>query len=296
MKKPFMCLLMMFLLTGMLWAQEQECPFMYGEYKPESFVTLFGDKVNIRKEASTQAELVTQLSIGSQVSIVEKSEKTYTMGGYTTNWYKVNITGEQANHTGYIWGGLLSMVTTDIPRAEGGSDKLVYGFTSWSKEKDFITTIRIIRDGKVLTSLDFEPISSGFHDAGVFGHGVCIKIDGNHGFKGIKNVIRLEYIYEACGYENGEIFLLWDGVKLTYLAKASMVVEAGIFAYTYDLIFPDMPGGKPNTMQINQEFIETEWNDETEKITNHEITRKKFVWDGLSVSIMPEEVEKMNDE
>lgn len=296
MKKLHFNFLALCLLTFTLQAQEQNCPFRYGEFSPESAVNFFGDKVNVRVEPSTSSALVAQKSIGSAVTVVEKSDATFTMGGYTANWYKVYFVEDQTYLSGYVYGGLLSMVTAELPRAEGKADLLLYGITSWSTEKDFMSTVRIVRDGQLLTTLDFPPISSGFFDAGVFGHGVCIAIDGNHGFKGIKNIIRISYTYEACGYENGEIFLLWDGANLTYLAKASQVTEAGVFSYTYELIFPDTEGGVPNTLKIIQEFIETESSGDIEKVTNHEITTKPFVWDGIKVTALPEEVRKVNNE
>ncbi len=288
MKKLFILLFLSGLVTTL--NAQVDCPFRYGEFSSESEVYLFGDKVNVRAEPNTTSAIVSNKPIGSEVQVLSKSDKTFTMGGYTTNWYLVTFVENGKTLNGFVWGGLISLVTTDIPRTEDSYDQLVYGITGWSNEKEFTSTVRIVRDGKVLTSIDFEPISSGFFDAGVFGHNVCIRIDDGHGFKGIKNVIRIEFGYEACGYENGEILLLWDGTKLTYLAKASQVVEAGVFAYTYDLIFPDQPEGKANTLQVVQEYIESEYEGETEKVLNHEITYKDFSWNGITVTALPEEV------
>lgn len=273
-------------------AQTQECPFNYGHFTTESDVFLFGDKVNVRQSPSVQSALIGQKGIGTPVTVVEQSDEQFTLGGYSTNWYKISYTEGPEMFTGYVYGGLLSMVTGALPREDGGTDQLLYSITSWSKEKEFTSTVRIVRDGVLLTSLDFPPIASGFFDAGVFGHGVCLSIENSHGFKGIRNVIRLQYIYEACGYENGEILLLWDGSKLTYLAKASQVVEAGVFHYSYTLTFPDEEGGKPNTLKIVQEMVETEWEGESEKVSSDVLTLKTFVWDGNAVNEMPEETEK----
>lgn len=290
--KNFMILFVFTLLFTYAHGQEN-CPYAYGEFMNENTVFLFGDKVNVRAEPNTTAAVVSNKPIGSEVQVLSKSDKTFAMGGYTTNWYLVTYVENGKTLNGFVWGGLISLASTEIPRSDGPADQMVYGISGWSNEKDFTSTLRIVRDGKLLTSLDFDPISSGFFDAGVFGHSVCVKIDDAHGFKGIKNVIRLNFEYAACGYENGEILLLWDGVKLSYLAKASQVVEAGIFSYTYTLIFPDDPEGKPNTLQIIQEYIETEYVGETENILSHEITTKKFNWDGLKVVEAAEELKKI---
>jgi hypothetical protein len=290
--KKFIILIACAMLLSKAQGQEN-CPYAYGEFMNESEAYLFGDRVNVRAEPNTTSAVVSNKSIGSEVQVLSKSDKTFAMGGYTTNWYLVTFVENGKTLNGFVWGGLISLATIGIPRSDGPADQMVYGISGWSNEKEFTSTVRIIRDGKLLTSLDFEPISSGFFDAGVFGHSVCVKIDDAHGFKGIKNIIRLSFEYAACGYENGEIMLLWDGVKLTYLAKASQVTEAGVFAYTYSLIFPDEPEGKPNTLQVIQEYIETEYVGETENILAHEITTKKFGWDGLKVTEMPEEVKKI---
>jgi hypothetical protein len=269
---------------------QANCPFSYGEFGAASNAFLFGDKVNVRAQPNTTAAIISNKPIGSAIQVIEKSDQTFAMGGYTTNWYKVSFMDGETSKSGYVWGGLISMATTTLPRGEEKADQLVYGITGWLGEFNFNSTLRIVRDGKVLTSLDFDPISSGFFDVGVFGHGVCVTVDDGRGFKGIKNVIRLEFIYEACGYENGEIFILWDGIKLTYLAKASAVSEAGIFSYTYDLVFPDMPEGKPNTLGIIQDYIGWGESGDSLIVAEEEITTKQFTWDGVNVKALEEQV------
>lgn len=289
MKKNFLSFLFLIVVNISLIAQ-QNCPFHYGSFAMETSASLFGDKVNVRATPSTGAAVVANLNIGTLVYITELSEKKFTMGGYTTNWYNVNFDNNGKRESGYVWGGLISLVSADLPVSANNSDKLVYGITSWTQENDFISTARIVRDGKVLTSIDFDPISTGFFDAGVFGHSVCIAIDGNHGFKGIKNVIRIEYIYEACGYSNGEVFLLWDGSRLVYFTKATRVSEAGIFHYGYELVFPDEPNGSADILKIIQTSEEYEESGDSLRVANREVTEKKFQWDGAKVITLPEEV------
>jgi hypothetical protein len=291
MKIKLTILLLVLSIAGL--RAQTECTYYYGKFTENNLVRLFGDRVNMRAAPNTTSALVDNEGIGSVVELLGPADETYTMNGYTTNWYKVGLFGAKEGSVAYVWGGLLSMVSAELPNDAGGKDVMVYGLTGWANEGGFKSAVRIVRDNKLLTSLEFEPIASGFFDAGVFGHSVCVKIDGNHGFKGIKNIIRLEFIYEACGYENGEIFLLWDGNKLTYLAKASQVTEAGVFAYTYTLTFPDDEKGKANTLQIKQEYIESEYNDDVEKVIAHEVTLKQFSWDGSAVTALPEEVEKI---
>jgi hypothetical protein len=175
-----------------------------------------------------------------------------------------------------------------------------------------MATARVIRDGKIFTSLEFEPISFGFFDPGYFGHSVCVQVDDSHGFKGIRNVIRVEFSYEACGYSNGEVYLLWDGTKLIDLTSARWVVDAGVFAYTVETYFPDDSiGGHKDTLTLVHTFIETYFPDpdvdtvydddgrlvlpaggymydESGEIIKKEITMNQFVWDGIKVTELPE--------
>lgn len=294
----------MILMLGMAGsASSQKCGLQYGHFEPDQDLFLYGDKVNVRSTPSTSGAVVSNLPAGHPIMIDQADDATFAMGGYSTNWYRVVYKESGQDKAGYVWGGLISMATAELENPGAANDQFVCSISSWSQEKNFVMTARVIRGGKILTSLDFEPISSGFFDAGVFGHGVCVTVDGNHGFKGVRNVIRLEFNYEACGYENGEIFILWDGSKLTWLGKASTVVEGGVFAYTYELFFPDDPvSGSPGILKVLQtyeEYYYPEGDQQLSDVANlviledgsmmiMEKTLKSFSWDGTKVTVLPE--------
>lgn len=268
---------------------QQDCTFESGKFRTNVEANLFGDKVNVREKPSVDAGTIVNLSIGTPVLLMSKAESVYDENGYSTNWYEVKIAYGGSEKTGYVWGGLISLGSAEIQNAPGKDDLFVYGITSWSADNGFMSTARIIREGKVINNLEFRPISMGFFDPGVFGHTVCVKADNGHGFSNIKNVIRISFSYAACGYENGEILLFWDGAKLQYAAKASALGEAGIFNYTYKIIFPDEPEGHENKLMIEQTM--TEYGEVNDSIytKSREVTLKNYKWDGVKIITLPEE-------
>ena len=268
---------------------QSNCPFRGGKFDTGVEANLFGDKVNVREKPAKDALVIANLTIGTPVSIIENTETEYAMNGFGSDWYKVSFDYNNDQKTGYIWGGLISMASAEIPFGNGPPDMLVYSITSWDVNKSFNSTLRIVRNGKMINSLDFKPISTGFFEPGVFGHSVCVSVMGNRGFTGVKNIISVSYTYAACGYENGEILLFWNGSQLIYAAKASMVSEAGVFHYDYEISYPDDKEGKKDLLMITQTL--TQYNEvkgdyvESQK----EVTLHSFRWDGSSITELPEE-------
>lgn len=266
-----------------------ECGFEFGTFKEGSKVFFFDQKVPIHSAPSPESAIIGHAGIGTPATIAGRTEESVIRGGARNYWYQVQYQDKDSIITGFVWGAQLSMVTQRLPGATH-TDLLLYGCPVWSTADGFTSTALVLRDGRIISRLTFEPIASGFFDAGVFGHSVCAGIDTPHGFRGVECLVRLIFEYPACGYENGEIFLLWTGEKLYYLAKGSGVSEAGVFRYTYQTVFPDDSGGESNTLQILQEMTEYEWVDDQEKITSHERRMKRFVWDGERVNEYPEEI------
>ena len=291
-------------LMAMISLAQVDCDFNYGEFKVDRTVCLFGDKVNVRSKPSTTATVVANLPIGTEVTIVEKTDVTFTIGGYNTNWYYVKFLDKGEEKTGYVWGGLISMASIKIPNPGAADDLFVCSITSWTAQTNFTMTGRLVRNGQVIHTIDFEPISMGFFDPGEYHHCVCIGVSDGHGFKGVKNIVSLEFVYGACGYENGKILLFWDGSKLYYAGKASAVFEAGVFNYFYSIVYPDdEKNGLSNILKIVQTYEEYVASpddpvpsdttgmitDESGWILKREVTLKQYHWDGSKMIALPEE-------
>ncbi|MDF3820014.1 SH3 domain-containing protein [Leptospira sp. 96542] len=111
------------------------------EKTPNSTYNLFGENVNLRSEANTNSKIVTKLSIGDKIQIVQKTEEKFSQNGTTEYWYKIKFGKE----TGFVWGGLIADYTVTLgdkkllcrnkgPKLTGVELKLIQGNKILSNE------------------------------------------------------------------------------------------------------------------------------------------------------------------
>lgn len=209
--------------------------FNYGKFNESTDVLLLGDNVNIRNSPSLNSKVVANLPIAHPLTIIENSEEKLTLNGFKSAWYKVSFKHNGKMMNGYVWGGLISMCSFTLPN----NDIFLYGINKNVKEKGYESVAKLVRGGKIISSIKFRPIGGEFFDNGDYGHSVGGQILTNKGFSNVKNIFSISFTYEACGFANGEIYLFWDGKKLTYGVEAITVSEAGVFHVTTNLIFPE---------------------------------------------------------
>ena len=83
------------------------------EFEKDSTYLLYGDKVILRDQASSNGKALDTLSIATSVKIISKSSKKIELNGIEWNWYKV----KSKHGTGYVAGGLLA---SDFRKINGG--------------------------------------------------------------------------------------------------------------------------------------------------------------------------------
>jgi hypothetical protein len=272
------------LACSILKAQSEKAVYVYGEFKEGAVVHIFGDKVNIRSGPSVSEKIVATLSAGTPVTIIKKTDVSFKINDYQANWYEISFYSGTVLKNAYVWGGLLALASFEIPNSSGGKNNLaVYGITAFdSKAYDFSSQLRIIHADTIYTSLTFDAIYSPLGgDDGKYGY--CVEADllGNCGFSSISNIIKLEYIYGACGFNNGNVLVFWDGKKLTFGLNIIKVSEAGIYNYNYDLIYPDQKEGKPDKLLVKRNIINY---DENLTVTRDTIYFEEYKWDKTSLS------------
>jgi hypothetical protein len=134
----------------------------------------------------------------------------------------------------------------------------------------------IINSGnEVLAEKELELIG-GEHDgkdALHYYHSVEAGIMSPSGLTGVVNVIDLHMHYDACGYTNGHIFLIWDGKQMHYVFEGYDSADAGIYASYSSAIFPSDAGGKEG--KIFSVFNQVGYDSEKEDIP--EITHDSLV-------------------
>lgn len=111
---PFLALL---LLSALLPAQAAYA--YYAQAKEGSSHRVFENRVNLRKEPSTRAEILCQATLGDELSVLSESGNGLDeINGFQARWYEVECKGAK----GYLWGGLFSTTEFeedfDVPPAQ----------------------------------------------------------------------------------------------------------------------------------------------------------------------------------
>lgn len=251
-----MLLSVLVILTS-LTAQAEYGVYNYGEFLLESPVLLFGDKVNIREEPSINANVVATLTIGDPMEIIDKAETRYTVNDYTTNWYQVAFEKEGERKEGYVWGGLISIVSLPLKTFdEDHFDVLLFAITGFDEEKGFTGEARIAREGAIISKVSFDIISHIEIEGGGYSHSIAGLALDDAGFSQLDNIFVLSFTYGACGVASAEVLLFWNGKKLVYGVEGISVSEADVFSQTCDFFFPDEIEGSPNYLIHVQTFDE----------------------------------------
>jgi hypothetical protein len=260
-------------------AQTDKTVYNYGAFKEGAIARLFGDKVNIRSGPSVKDKIVANLPIGTPLTIIRKSEEAYKMNEFISNWYEVSFFLGKDEKKGYVWGGLLSLISFEVPNNPGGKKTwLVYGITAYDTATyKFSSQLRLFRNDSLISTLSFEPIFSPLGGERIYSYCIGGEILDNHGFTGISNIVKLEYIYGACGFNNGNILVFIKGKDLIYGVEAIEVGEAGIFSYTYELIYPDQVDGKANKLLVKYNIKNFKEDMTIERDTSYS---KEYQWDG----------------
>lgn len=212
------------LLTLILFAQYEydgkRIANSYWEFEKGSTELLYGDRVVLRKTASTQAEAIDTLNIGSEVKILQRTEDKIEVNGRESNWYKV----KSKSGVGYIPGGFIAL---DSREYDGG----VYLVIVAGRDEDLKVRARYLKNGNYFgkeCSLN----------TGAF----QLEVSGNRGVEGVESILVIDLFAEACGVDGGKIYLFNDGECLIEAISCREVSDGGVFWFSETLRFPDEIG------------------------------------------------------
>jgi hypothetical protein len=79
---------------------------------------------------------------------------------------------------------------------------------------------------------------------------------GNKGLDGIKALLVIDYIAEACMMESGATYFIWNPKNLDKLFHLSAFHNAGVEYYEESVIFPEDSNGVAGKVIINSEYVE----------------------------------------
>lgn len=250
------------------------------QWAPNDTVAVFGDKINVRSQAATDASVVSQLMAGDEVIIAEVSTQTSTLNGVTLPWYKVQWNNKKSS--GFVWGGLLSI----MPAATTGNTRFVAGVLKATRQTpddipEYSFEIRAIRNGALSDRVNTNIRSEG---------SVYLRPieQGARGLKGYTSLLVLSIGYEACGYPWHEWYVLWNGTKLSALPVCQSVSDGGVFSHTEEYVFPQgtdeyTPGhyGDENQVFFSIEHHEREDREDNSGWDENSWVRARLMrWDG----------------
>ena len=251
------------------------------QWNPNDTVAVFGDKINVRSQPSTDATAVTQLVAGDEVIIEEVSTQSSTLNGVTLPWYKVHWNNKKSS--GVVWGGLLSIMS----RAVSSDTRFVAGVLKSVKKsandiREYSFEIRAVRkgvvSGKVTTTIQTE------------GSVYLRQIEhGARDLKGYSTLMILAIGYETCGNPLHEWYVLWNDSQLSALPVCKTESDGGDFYHAEYYVFPQegpdesRPGHYGDESQVFFSVEQHEREDREDNTgwdENRSVRARLMRWDG----------------
>jgi len=272
MKFKYLMPVFIFFLINISFAEETSV--YNSEFAENSKTYLFADSVRIRKDPdAAKSNVIDTLNIGYKITILTKSDQIMVIDGYKDYWYKVTYKKNGKDSIGYVWGGMLS-----LGYSAKGDLLFLIGIKKYNEKGGFTGECKLVKNNKLISSAAFEPhyISMG-DDNGIYDYTVTTELSDSKGLAGLNSVLRINFIYGACGYPVGNIWIGHSTDKLYYIGKDTSIYEAGVFQVEEKYIFPADKNGTKNTVKLISES--SEFDEKTEDYKLKDKQEKKFKWE-----------------
>jgi len=245
--------------------------------------TVFATKAYVRAQPSLKAAILDSLSAGNVVTITSAPFKGNTLKNFYAPWYEISYSDGNSKKNGFIWLGLLAL---GKQTASDGS-QYIYGierFTTGNNEQEeghLSTVVKLLdANGNFMAehTFPFTYSEQSFSQS---------KLLPAMGLQNVRQIIRIEFLGEACGIPSEYNYVAWTGQRLVDLPSRYSVSDAGVFYYDEKILFPS-EHGKNN--QIIYKYIEEgEAIDDNAENPNFKITKKseEFLWNGNSFEKLP---------
>lgn len=259
-------------------AQEGVSNRTYGKLEKGQSKFLLYDKVNLRKDASTESELVVTLPIASNLKIVSKHDSTLTINGYEHYWFEVVVLDENKNETGvkgYLWGGFFAEKVFESKNDP--EVKFLCGInkvkdTEWGDQQPYIQ-IRAVIGQKEMSRLDFEAVGSMTTYRST-------KILGNKGLRNVSEILHFNFSDDMCAGAFGDVYVFWDKAILHHAKTLRSGADAPVYSDEI-FYFPDDEKGEDGLVI----FYEEEGGDVDENGNELPVSKNttKLYWTGCEL-------------
>lgn len=222
MKTPFIALFAAWLFAAPPVFSQEETEFVDNSVVltalPDNHQTrVFGDKINVRARPEKDAAVLDQLLIGDPVTVLATDEAELTLNGWTAPWSKIAYTKAGQRKEGYVWNGVLSLVSTE-KKGTFFVYNIVKTTTKKTKTADgeeyeatfFQVEIRAARGGKIVSSVSASlELNTDYSTE--------ITVRDSLAVPPYQTALNFTFFFAPCGYHESDIWCLWDGEKLTLL-------------------------------------------------------------------------------
>ena len=225
------------------------------EFEVGSREHLFGHRVVLRSEPSKQSAPVDTLSIDSELTILEKTEKIETVDGNASHWYKV----KHRKGIGYVLAHFIALDRSVL--ADAG---YLVRYSAQPEAENGQVEYRLVQES--------HSYLEGSIAARTYAFGIQTYDD--RGLEGVHSMLQIHFHAEACGVNGGSVYVFHVNDKLLPIADLSSVSEAGLFWFRENLIFPTDEQGEPGVVfyiREHGEYLDEEMNWEELKITKRRI-------------------------
>ena len=262
-----------FVLLVLTAAGGAHADYWYGDFvENETVVFVDGAELNIL--ADPGSEILANLPAGAAITILGAGEGEFETSGFSSYWYEVSCSIEGVEVTGYIPGAYLAM--SDMPL--GGDTLFMFSVTGFDPDLDeYIGEAKVIAGGEILDSFIFEPIGSGC-DHGFYPYNTELITFDPTGLSGVRDLMRLSFIYAPCGYENPDLLFAWTGEKLVLGPEGMNEAEDGVYIYSSEFILPTDEEGADDTVTLLGTL--QIWDEAVEDYSDSEIDMVTYTWTG----------------
>jgi hypothetical protein len=251
--KPIMKALLAVLLlcSASIGFAQVESTFSGGNYHPwskddesdkkelEAF-TLVSD-ANLRERPAADAATIQKLPIDTKLVILEATKTMTKINGFEAPWCKVRLFNGK---TGYIWGGALACArlfheeTYDPAPGENryGMSYLVGVSSMKSKEGGIVLQMRMARDGKELSKIEF-PTEGGLE------YYITMENKEMSSLKNVQETIEVYTGYDACGFVATSNLVFLNQNKLQFIMATTQSADGGAYFSSEDVLLPGEKGG-----------------------------------------------------
>lgn len=256
--------------------------YTYGEFTENVETYAFYDNVKIYEEPTLGSKVIATLPILHPMIAIEEYESSEMKDGYAQNWYEVSFEKDQKEHVGYALEG--SMSVASISFFKDGDETpywFIWNLSGYNDQDFWQSRAKIVRHGEIIATTDFTPIYTDNMPENGYTYTIESRLQDESDFAKDMALFIISFIYEACGFANGDIYLTWNGKELKYGFETIDVSDAGVFSVYTDVILPSSEGGKPDqiqTVQTQEEF--------DEELDDYQVLSKEttvYKWDGTKL-------------